>query len=532
MPRPPVPVSFRVLAPLVLAIAVPAQIPLPPQFFTITSSIDTGGFYFQAPVNFHILGLEAKNELNQPYQVVEVIDFGTTPPPTLPVTRVGTQLFYANQELSDRIIDTSIPCVAGNWYGVLGACTSARTSATSYNAKAQFDTFPSDILGHPVTLTALSTVSAPFSGIASNGGNQPCGRPGGFGNVGRIDVYVAPGNGVLARARRFGYSCNAHYSSFYQLFNGPIDLQNSSLEFTPRPLGHTIRQRPLQWHTPTSSPIPFNDDQVIQVALGWTFPYENRDTTELWISSNGFVNLRGTYASGNSASVFAFLREGRKLAALWNDLDPSAGGAIYFDTDPVAGTAFVTFDQVPRKGTTELNTFQIAFEQNGNVALRYQNCAARTGTTLIGWTPGSGNPDPGQVDLSSGASVLTSSWEIEPMVLSTSARPFLGTTIDLVLDSLERTLFAGFVFGLTKFDPGIDLTPFGMPRCVQSCSEDAAVLRIGAQRSTSYSLTIPNDPTFVGVELCVQGAAHCPVLGPNVNRPTTSNALELRVGIY
>lgn len=127
------------------------QMPLPSQSHTLIDSTKTHGFFCQAPVNFFILGLEVRNVLNQPNQVVEVIDFGAGQPTAFPATITGTQLFYDNQTVSGSIINAVVPCVVGNWYGILSTCTSSSISATSYNPLAVPSAFVSDILGYPTT---------------------------------------------------------------------------------------------------------------------------------------------------------------------------------------------------------------------------------------------------------------------------------------------------------------------------------------------------------------------------------------------
>ncbi len=73
------------------------QISIPNPAFTSTYTFThTRGFWFIAPVDCTLVRLQVPNEAAQPNQVVEVIDFGTTPPPTTPAL-AGTQLFYDNQ---------------------------------------------------------------------------------------------------------------------------------------------------------------------------------------------------------------------------------------------------------------------------------------------------------------------------------------------------------------------------------------------------------------------------------------------------
>ena len=126
------------LVALGLAGTANAQIPLPAFVNTYTAN-QTRGFWFQAPPAGPpavVVGLGVPNEAAQPFQVVEFIDLGLVPPPAFPATVTGTQLFYSNSTAGASQISTGIPLIPGNYYGVLGACTSSVGSPTSLNSYA------------------------------------------------------------------------------------------------------------------------------------------------------------------------------------------------------------------------------------------------------------------------------------------------------------------------------------------------------------------------------------------------------------
>lgn len=160
---------------------------LMPAFSNTYTAQQTRGFYFTAPVTCRITSLQVPNEGNQPFQVVEVIDFGATPPPAFPASVIGTQLYYNNTAASGATIATNLLLQAGRVYGVLGACTPTTTSATSYNSYAPPGNYTANAFGlYPIQARRLVTQS----GIASNGGNQPCSANDGA-NIARVFVGLA-----------------------------------------------------------------------------------------------------------------------------------------------------------------------------------------------------------------------------------------------------------------------------------------------------------------------------------------------------
>ena len=174
------------IASLGFAAVANAQIPQPPFGTTFTAAL-TRGYWFQAPANGVVTSISVPNEASQPFQAIEFIDFGTTPPPAFSATVVGTQLHYSNNTAGGSTVPVAIPLIAGRHYGVLGACTNAVGSTTSYNSYATGGgTFSSTILGVPTTLTRLVTQS----GIGGSGGaSSACSsEPGG--TLSRVNLTI------------------------------------------------------------------------------------------------------------------------------------------------------------------------------------------------------------------------------------------------------------------------------------------------------------------------------------------------------
>jgi hypothetical protein len=272
------------------------------------------------------------------------------------------------------------------------------------------------------------------------------------------------------------------------------------------------------------------DDQVLPFALGWAFPYPGATTTDLYVSSNGFVHLTPRTNNGCCSGVVADLLSstcGPRWAALWYDLNPSAGGAVYLDSDPVTGTAYVTFDQVPQYGTTNPNTFQYKFDQAGNVELRWGTCAIAASSILVGWSPGADNLDPGATDLSAITVLVTEPADVRSLLLTADVRPVLGTTVNLTIDNIPASaLLSAAIFGFARLDPGMPLDAMGMQGCLQFASMEAVGLLFGAP-SAVYPFAIPNIPAIAGLHVITQGASYAPAAGLTALGAVTSNGIDL-----
>jgi hypothetical protein len=165
----------------------------------------------------------------------------------------------------------------------------------------------------------------------------------------------------------------------------------------------------LELSTIQGSLLDLGDDASEEVALGFSFPFQGAGWTSVWVNSNG--NL--SFGSGDvdfSESVAELLSDQPRIAALWDDLSPNAGGLVLVDGD--ASSLTVTFDGVPEFGSSSPNTFSITLWSDGSVDLDYGLVSAIDG--LVGVSQGSGAADPGGSDLSTAAT-----W------------PALGTTHEL-----------------------------------------------------------------------------------------------------
>lgn len=513
------------LASLALAASATAQIPLPSYGNTFTANL-TRGYWFQAPVGFTIQGLSVPNEAAQPFQVVEVINLGAAPP-AYPGTVVGTQLFYDNSTAGGSIIPCNIPVAPGDYIGILGACNDSLGSTNSYNSYASSaGPFTSNILGNAVTLTRFGTQF----GIGA-GGNQPCWEEAG-GQLSRVEMYVGTGGGNFALAQPYGTGCYNKTASFYETFAAnTFDLSNTSLMLTPTGNGYITLPGSNSWWTPVGTNLGLTDDSVsAALPLGFTLNYPGGSTTDVYVSSNGFVwaqaNTNSACCTGDPITL---LNSGARWCGLWNDLNPGAAGTVIFDTDPANGAAYVTFTGVTEYAQTNSNNFQFAFFSTGTVELRWQSCAIVGHQALVGWSPGVAQINPGSIDISATPVIFTEPDQI-PLVLGASARPVIGTSINLNTSNIPANSGLGAtIFGFAEITAGLNLVGLGMPDCFQYLSLDASQIFIPAGGTGTQAFNIPNDAGLSGVIMLAQSAAFSP--GANALGVVTSNGMRLLIDL-
>jgi hypothetical protein len=115
------------------------------------------------------------------------------------------------------------------------------------------------------------------------------------------------------------------------------------------------------------------------------------------------------------------------------------------------------------------------------------------------------------------------------VALATSARPVLGTTINLVTTGIPSgTLLATVMLSNVQHDPGLDLASIGMTGCRQYVDFDVMQIWLVTGPTGSVPHAIPNNPLLMGAPVYCQSATYSQ--GFNPLGVIASNGLTLLPG--
>jgi hypothetical protein len=157
-------------------------------------------------------------------------------------------------------------------------------------------------------------------------------------------------------------------------------------------------------------------------------------------------------------------------------LQPSEAGSGVIKYEEVGGVMVITWDNVESYPTTAVNPSTIQFqfdETSGVVTIVWQAIEAIGGTGflqgsdhIIGYSPGGPSPDTGPIDITTLTSQVLQFPEKFPLALGTSAKPLIGTTINLNTSAnTPNSLGINFVSLVQIPAPGFDLGVIGAPGC-------------------------------------------------------------------
>lgn len=123
--------------------------------------------------------------------------------------------------------------------------------------------------------------------------------------------------------------------------------------------------------TTSGTVVSLGDDEVSGAqSIGFSFNYYGSDYTDFFISSNGFITFDSNSANGccSGGLIPSPGDENNLIALVWEDLDPSAGGVIRYETIGIAPDRILVmeYDNVPYYGVDDLVKVQLQLHEDTN----------------------------------------------------------------------------------------------------------------------------------------------------------------------
>jgi hypothetical protein len=154
----------------------------------------------------------------------------------------------------------------------------------------------------------------------------------------------------------------------------------------------------------SGEPLMLGDDDATTLAIGFEFEFLGAAFTACGVGSNGLITFGDLSVAYANDSIPSSQAPNNAVYALWDDLDPGAGGSITTELRGVPGVdlrRIVQWTQVPH-GRSDANTFQIVLHESGEIAIVYESVSTFADTDATVGIEGIG----GQFGLSREASSI------------------------------------------------------------------------------------------------------------------------------
>lgn len=145
--------------------------------------------------------------------------------------------------------------------------------------------------------------------------------------------------------------------------------------------------------------ITLGDDDSQEIPLPFTFAFCGGEFNSVWVGSNGFLTF-GQPDFDFSQSVPELIGGPVRIAALWDDLNPTGGGTVI--AEDLGGSFRISYVGIPEYPADGSNTFSVTLDADGSYSVDYGDCSSLS--SIVGHSPGLGLAlDPGEIDISAAA---------------------------------------------------------------------------------------------------------------------------------
>lgn len=130
-----------------------------------------------------------------------------------------------------------------------------------------------------------------------------------------------------------------------------------------------------------------DEQESASLSMGFTFNYYGNSYTSIVVGDNGIASFIEDDITFNNTPIPTGSGERAILAAFWDDLDPDAGGQIYYYADTANERFIIEWDAVMEYDYgpgANPNTFQIIIYKTGKIVYQYKNMLGILNECTIG----------------------------------------------------------------------------------------------------------------------------------------------------
>ncbi|RQV93237.1 hypothetical protein EH220_08440, partial [bacterium] len=143
----------------------------------------------------------------------------------------------------------------------------------------------------------------------------------------------------------------------------------------------------FNWIEISSTGVQMNledDGTSSPVNLGFTFNYFGTNYTTVNICSNGWLSFTATTDEYSNQGIPVDESPNNIICPFWDDLDPTAGGTVYYYTDAANDRFIVEWDAVVHWNTSDPYTFEVILYDDGRILFQYDEMLGTLTSSTVG----------------------------------------------------------------------------------------------------------------------------------------------------
>ena len=164
----------------------------------------------------------------------------------------------------------------------------------------------------------------------------------------------------------------------------PFDLANTGLRFEPAGAGYAVTTTGAEFRAALGRRLALEDDDSVTQTIAFPFEFYGRRFTSLFVNSDGNLTFEERDNASTTRGLERLATGAPRIAPFFADLDPSAGGRMFFDSAPDAAT--ITWCAVPGFGLAQAITMQAVLFSNGAIEFRFGSSDLNDG--IVALSPG------------------------------------------------------------------------------------------------------------------------------------------------
>ena len=133
------------------------------------------------------------------------------------------------------------------------------------------------------------------------------------------------------------------------------------------------------------------DDNNVVINLPFVFPFYDAQKTSLRAGTNGYLTFGTTANTFTNQAIPTTAQPTDLIAPFWDDLNFTGSAKLYSWYDAVNNFFVIQYTNVPRLGSSSLNTFQVILYPTGAIKFQYLTMSGTLNSATVGIENAAGN---------------------------------------------------------------------------------------------------------------------------------------------